>query len=109
MTAGSSPVINVPHPNIDNRLSALQADILDYLKSEGAAGPRPGNLIGHLPTTGQIVDGIGRDRDKAGFASVSRALDRLQKRGYVVAYRSEVPIRGKGFRYSLAGAGANIC
>lgn len=59
-------VINLPAPEVDNRLSSLQADILDFLKSEGATGPRPGGMIGHLPTTGAVVDGVGRDRDKVG-------------------------------------------
>lgn len=109
MTRATAPVIKVQDQNIDNHLSALQTDILDFLKSEGATGPRPGGYIAHLPTTGRIVDGVGRDRDKAGFASVSRALDRLRKRGFVVAFQSVMHIRGKGFRYALAGVGANVC
>ena len=104
----TDPVSKIPVQNIDNRLSALQSDILDFLRSDDATGPRPGGYIAHLPTTGAIVDGVGRDRDKAGFASVSRALARLCERELVVAYRSAMAIRSKGFRYSLAGPGAHI-
>jgi len=108
MTASLCPVIKVPNQNIDNRLSGLQSDILDFLKGEGSTGPRPGGYIAHLPTTGQIEDGVGRDRDKAGFASVSRALDRLRKRGIVVGYQPTMHIRGKGLRYSLDGPGVHV-
>lgn len=52
------------------------------------------------------MDGIGRDRAKSTYASVSRALDRLGRRGYIVSYRSEIAIRGNGFRYALARDGA---
>lgn len=95
-----------PTQNLDHRLSALQCDILDFLKRKAETGPRVGGCTAHLQTTGQIMDGIGRDRAKSAYASVSRALDRLGRRGYIVSYRSEMPIRGNGFRYALAGDGA---
>jgi len=95
-----------PTQTLDSRLSPLQSDILDFLKSKAEPSPRVDGCIAHLQTTGQIMDGIGRDRAKSTYASVSRALDRLGRRGYIVSYRSEKAIRGNGFRYALADGGA---
>jgi len=111
MTSAHKPfergsVSKSPTQTLDNRLSALQSDILDFLESKAEPSPRADGYIAHLQTTGQIMDGIGRDRGNSTYASVSRALDRLGRRGYIVSYRSEKAIRGNGFRYALAGDGA---
>lgn len=96
----SASVINVPLKNIDNRrTSDLQRQILHHL--ETVQGPS-GGYIGHLPRTGDLVDAVGRQRGKAGFASVSRALSRLCRDGLVERYVAEVCIRGRGYRYALA-------
>ena len=86
----------VPERNFDNqKLSALQQAIL------AAKGPPIGNRIGHLPRTGDVTDGVSRRRDKAGFASVSRALSRLWQRGLVDAYVGEPALECR--RKSCAG------
>jgi hypothetical protein len=95
---GSPMVSKVRNENIDNRF-AMQRAILAYLATVGQ--PR-GDYIGHLPRTGDIVDGLGYARDKAGFASVSRSLARLCKAGKVDAYLPQLRTRGNGARYCLA-------
>jgi len=97
----SGPVNNIPNANLDNRLSPLQRAILGYLRSVSAFGPR-GEYIGHLPRTGQIVVGVGKDRDKAATASVSRSLKRLCASGLVVAYSPSICTQGMGLHYALA-------
>lgn len=77
-------VSKIPNQNIDNRLSDLQRQILAVLATAGQPEPDGDyQRIGHLPRTGDIVDALGRRRDKAGFASVSRALARLERAGLV--------------------------
>lgn len=96
-----TPVIKVSHENIDNRSSQMQAAILEIL-ADRRAFPPSSSFIGDLPRTGDIVDALGRDRDKAGYASVSRSLNRLWKAGKVHAYSATLYIKGKGYRWSLA-------
>lgn len=95
----SDPVIKNPKPNIDNRvLSPLQQSILAFL----AAKWQPiGDRIGHLPRTGDVVHGVSRRRDKAGFASVSRALARLERAGLINAYVPGLQTRGKGYHWAM--------
>ena len=88
----------VPKQNIDNRLSDLQTQILAYLATTGQPH---GERIGHLPRTGNIVDAVGRERDKAGFAAVSRALSRLEKAGLISAYAPQLTTRGKGYHWAV--------
>ena len=78
----------------------MQRDIIAAMVAMGA-NPPASSFIGNLPRTGDIVDAIGRNRDKAGFASVSRALARLRREGLVNAYVAEVATRGHGYRWSL--------
>ncbi len=92
------PVINVPQQNLANRRD-LQTAILEYLATMG--GPE-GDRIGHLPRTGDVVDAVGRQRDNAGFATVSRSLARLRRDGRVVAFQPSLLTRGKGFFWALA-------
>jgi hypothetical protein len=79
----------------DNRppgsLSLLQVQIMRFLVSKRG-------LEDHL-TTGAVVDGIGRKRDKAGYASVSRSLVRLWKAELVVVFQPGCNIWGSGFFY----------
>ena len=81
-------------------LSQLQRAILELLP----LGPEQGrgDYIGHLPTSGAILDALGRPRDNAGYAAVSKALARLEQRGLVISYRAQVALRGKALRYARA-------
>lgn len=92
----------IPNRNIDNRLSPLQLEILCYLSSIQAHGCIDGR-IGHLPRTGAVVEGVGRHKDKAGYASVSRSLKRLMQSGHIAGYYSQLCTRGKGMHYALIG------
>lgn len=94
-------VNNVPHRNADNRLSPMQREIIAFLRSIGAVRPAS-ERIGHLPRTGQIVAGIGREGDSAALASVSRSLKRLRLMGIVEAYSPSIRTRGMGMHYALA-------
>ena len=94
----TGPVNKVLVDNIFNRLSPMQREIMDYLANFD--GPI-GNRIGHLPRTGDIIDGIGRARTNASFAAVSRSLARLHANGLVDAYHAELCTRGNGARWSL--------
>ncbi|MBP1297459.1 hypothetical protein [Bradyrhizobium elkanii] len=96
-----SPVISVPGQNIDNRsrLSGMQKRILVYLASTGQPH---GDRIGHLPRTGDVVDQLGMRRDKAGFASVSRSLSRLNAAGLIDAYYPCLATRGMGAHWALS-------
>ena len=81
-------------------LSKLQHGILDFL----ATLPEPeGNLI----TVGyarpkEIIDALGGDRTPAQYASVSKALKRLEQRGLIRSVSGQVASQGKGYRYRLA-------
>jgi hypothetical protein len=90
-------VNKVQDDNIVNRRGQAEA-ILAFLKK---FAPVTGDYIGHLPTTGDIVDAIGRERNNASFASVSRTLRRLEAAGKIAAYQSTLCIIGKGYRYGL--------
>lgn len=98
---GVDPVIIPPTCPIDNRRSSArsfqQAQVLEAL----TALPQ-----GHIGMkTGEVVDAIGRHRDKAGYASVSRTLLRLCKSGDVEAFQSAFAQRGGGLFYRIAGQG----
>ena len=85
---------------IDNRCSQLQGAILKVLACYPKKG-REGGYIGDLARTGDVVDALGRARDKAGYASVARSLNRLWVAGRIHAYSSEIFTRGKGYRWAL--------
>lgn len=94
----TDPVNKVLVDNVFNRLSPMQREIMDYLANFD--GPI-GNRIGHLPRTGDIIDGIGRARTNASFAAVSRSLSRLRAAGLIDAYDTELRTRGDGSHWSL--------
>lgn len=83
-------------------LSQLQLAILEYLSTTPACDVREGavSMIG-WPRTGEIIDALGRRRDKKGFASVSRSLTRLAKADLIVCGYSQFSTRGGGAFYAL--------
>jgi len=81
-------------------LSRLQADILKALESFPRPSPPRSDLTGEA-RTGTVIDAVGLKRSPASYASVSRALDRLARRGLVLVWFSEVRTIGKGACYSL--------
>ena len=86
-------------PNVVSRLSRVQKDILAFL----ATVPPPSTEdLTAWPTTGDVIEAIGRERNNSNYASVSRALARLADRGLVEAWSSFGHIQGKGHRYRLA-------
>lgn len=90
--------IKVPKQNAGNRLSEMQLAILAYM----IAFPAPStSKIGHLPTTGEVIDGLGLQRNKITFASVSRSLSRLEKSGRLFSWVGELRSQGGGFRWSM--------
>lgn len=90
-----------PIEDIANRLPEQQRRILAYL----AAYPPPaGEYIGDLPRTSDVVDALGRARDKAGYASVSRSLSRLWAAGRIESYAPFLATRGFGRRWSTRAA-----
>lgn len=98
--AVKSPVIKVQSCPIDNPSAARslqQAKVLDALRAlpDGHVGLK----------TGDLVDRVGRARDKAGFASVSRTLSRLVRSHDVEAFQSAYSQRGGGLFYRLPGRG----
>lgn len=95
------PVNNIPNQNSFNRLSKRQRAILAYLDERCAFRPLD-ERIGHLPRTGQIIDGLDLDRTPTNYASVSRSLERLRKAGLVEAYSPSICTQGKGWHYALA-------
>jgi DNA-binding MarR family transcriptional regulator len=104
-TDGATPVNKVRGPDIINRppLSPMQREILAVLQ------PAPGgSSLRGMPGTGEIITAIGRQRDPKHFASVSRSLARLVKAGLVVAWHAELCLPGRGSRYALTEAGAQI-
>jgi hypothetical protein len=105
-------VKNVPDSDNLNRrqLSALQIAILSHLATIGPARPNGDGThhVGHWPTTGAIAVAVGRVKDNAGMASVSRSLDRLCRAGLVVPARTEVALAGRGRRYGLTDAGRSL-
>jgi hypothetical protein len=99
LAVAADPVINIPNQNIDNQRSGMQRRILAYLAT---VGQPLGERIGHLPRTGDVVDNLGLSRDKAGFASVSRSLARLNAAGLIEAYHPSFCTRGKGVHWALS-------
>lgn len=99
MTARRLKVINVPHQDIDNRLSGVQIRIVEILSGL----QKPTDCIGHLPTTGEMVERLGLPRTRSNVASVARSLSRLQRIGILAAWRGEIYMPGKAFRWSLNG------
>jgi hypothetical protein len=89
----------IPIQNIVNRTNARRSDILDALDNLGALGAR-GNFIGHLPSTGDVIDAMGLARDATTFASVSRSLRRMAVAGLIREWRATLCHRGKGARWS---------
>ncbi|WP_374322886.1 hypothetical protein [Brevundimonas sp.] len=94
-------VINLPNPPFDNRRSGprsfQQSQVLDVLRA------LPNGHIGMK--TGEVVDALGRHRDKPGYASVSRTLARLRKSGDVEAFESAYSQQGGGLFYRIPGRG----
>lgn len=93
-------VNKVQDQNVVNRLSPLQRQILDVMRDRQAYRPRT-EYIGNLPRTGQIIDALDRPRTPSSYASVSRALARLEKAGLVVSYLASMATQGKGRAYAL--------
>ncbi|WP_130229040.1 helix-turn-helix domain-containing protein [Bradyrhizobium sp. Leo121] len=95
---------NVPKRHLISRLSKMQKDILAHLAAAPQPTPSPrgdGMLIGHLSRTGDIIDALGRERTPSNYAAVSKALDRLNKRGLINAHRAQCCLVGKGYRYAV--------
>ena len=96
-----TPVINVPKTPFDNRRSGprsfQQSQVLEVLHA------LPSGHIGIK--TGDVVAALGRRRDKAGYASVSRTLARLRKSGDVEAFESAYSQQGGGLFYRIPGRG----
>lgn len=96
----TDPVIKKPNCPIDNRLSAQQVDVLTFLARS------IGQQFG--PKIGEIVDGVGRRRDKAGFASISRTVNRLRSVGLVAGYTNGFRQRGDGLFWELTDEGRQV-
>lgn len=96
-----SPVSNIAVDNVTNRTSVVQRDILVFLDDYP---PPDSSYIGHLPRTRDIVDALGRHRDKAAYASVSRSLRRLWEAGRINAYQGVMASPGYGHRWSARAA-----
>lgn len=83
-------------------LSPMQSAILDALRSFPTEPPQGVRFQAtDLAATGDVIDAIGRLRTPESFASVSRALNSLAKRGLVRCYSAHGYLRGKGWRYCL--------
>jgi len=81
----------------------IRAAILAYLTAIGPAklnGDGFWNVKG-LPSTGDVIDALGRDRTPANYASVSRSLSRMQSKGLIVGYEVLFSV-GKGYRWGIA-------
>jgi hypothetical protein len=50
--------------------------------------------------TKQILDALEREPTPSNYAAVSKALERLRKRGLIVAARAEIGLPGKGYLYA---------
>ena len=91
-------------------ISRLQRDILQVLQAV-PENLRPNgdawghSYIGHLPTTGDIIEALGRSRENKNYAAVSKALMRLEARGLLSSYGSIVRLRGDARRYALSDRG----
>ena len=93
--------------NVVNRLSRLQKDILTFLATVSPPSMETPDEYGRvslavLPTTGAVIEAVGRERNPANYAIVSRALVRLVERGLVQAWSGELLTQGKGHHYCLA-------
>jgi hypothetical protein len=111
MSASAAQAVSrVPTLPFANRgLSQLQLAILEFLETKLPANIDPNESVyrywgynhRHCPRTGEIIDALGRRRDKAGFASVSRALKRLAKANLILCWYSNLSTPGSGANYSL--------
>jgi hypothetical protein len=90
---------NVNKRDTVSRLSSLQKSILSYLQKT----PRYNQsaTIKGIPGTGDIIDAIGRQRNPATYAAVSKALRRLEDRGLVSSCMPGLAVQGKGLKYFL--------
>jgi hypothetical protein len=94
-------VSNVPDGNLINRLSPMQWAILD-------AFPLDDGTHATVMVTGEVIDKIGRKRERTAYASVSRSLDRLVKVGLLQLWAAQVSRQGKGYLYTLTNEGARL-
>ena len=87
-------------------LSRLQRAILKVLPARGNLDrvcPVTGALEEKLFSTGEVIEALGLDKANASTrACVSRALNRLCKRGLVLWSWPQVLRQGKGYRYTRA-------
>lgn len=91
--------IKILDQNIDNRLSELQRRILGILPLEPQ--PLDGELpLGGLPFVRDVIAALGLKRTRSATASVSRALERLERRGLVSSYRGVLYVPGKALRFA---------
>ena len=85
-------------------LSQLQTAILMVLDAAPHSDRGPdrygAQYIGHMPTTGEIMDALGRPKNNTNYAAVSKALRRLEARGLITSYRAQARLRGNALRYS---------
>lgn len=86
-----------------NRVNERQRAILDALPAAGDCKPLPnGELVQDTATTGAVLDALCLPRTPANYASVSRSLDRLARRGLVDAWRPGLRRQGRGYLYARA-------
>ena len=82
-------------------LSSQQRDILKVLE-RFPRGPRQDGLFDkELARPGDILDALGVERTPVRYASVSRALKRLSRRGLINMYDTEEWLPGKSYLYAL--------
>lgn len=81
-----------------SRLSKMQKEIIAFLSR---TPPPLGNTLTGLPGTGDVIDALARQRTASSYASISKALRRLEKRGLISSVAPSTALRGKGLRYYL--------
>lgn len=74
-------------------LSDLQKEIIEAIRRWGDGSPPP--------TTGDILDMLGRTRTRSNYATTSKALDRLYRRKIVTCSQGDLYRPGKGLGYHL--------
>ena len=111
VTSGQQTANNISMQNIVSRLSKLQREIVTFLATRPEprfhrdAYDRDMMDLREVPTPSEMIDALGRERNPSNYAVVSRALQRLQRRGLVARGSSEVPSAGRGYRYWLTAEG----
>jgi len=103
----ADPVNKVARADLVNRLSPMQRAIINAL--DPMPEPAGGYIsLKGMPTTGGVIERIGRLREPKSYASVSRSLERLVRAGLVEACSGQLCIQGRGFRYALSDAGMRL-